>query len=182
MTDEISFDLSASPGHLLHRATQFAAERFAQATGGIEVTPRQFAVLSAVAENEGLTQTQLVKATGVDRSTLAELVARMAAKGLLIREKAAGDARANAIRFTDAGRELYQTAIAGAAAADEAIVDALAKNKRANFVSALMRIAAQLDKADEREAKEAAKAAEKASAAKAKKKKQKKKKKARAKK
>ncbi|MEO1038893.1 MAG: MarR family winged helix-turn-helix transcriptional regulator [Pseudomonadota bacterium] len=178
MADKINFDLAASPGHLLHRATQFAAERFSEAADGVEVTPRQFAVLSAVAADEGLTQTQLVKVTGVDRSTLAELVARMASKGLLIREKAPGDARANAIRFTDAGRQLYETAIAGAAQADEAILAALPKNKRANFVDALVRIASRLDadEARDNEAARRAKDAERKRDEKAKKKKKKKKK------
>jgi len=114
MADDADFDLAVSPGHLLHRAQQFAADRFSEATGGVEITQRQFAVLCAVKADEGLTQTRLVQATGIDRSTLAELVTRMAAKGLLLREKAPGDARANAVRFTDEGRKLYATVIAGA--------------------------------------------------------------------
>lgn len=141
MAADAEFDLTVSPGHLLHRAQQFAADRFSEATGGVEITQRQFAVLCAVHANEGLTQTQLVQATGIDRSTLAELVSRMASKGLLLREKAAGDARANAVRFTDDGRALYETVIAGAKAADEAILSALPKNKRASFAEALTRIA-----------------------------------------
>lgn len=144
-SEALRFDLTASPGHLLHRAQQFASERFSEATGGVELTQRQFAVLCAVHDAEGLTQTQLVQATGIDRSTLAELVSRMAAKGLLLREKAEGDGRANAVRFTDEGRALYQTAIDGARSADEAILSALPKNKRASFAEALARISRAVD-------------------------------------
>ncbi len=144
-SEALRFDLTASPGHLLHRAQQFASERFSEATGGVELTQRQFAVLCAVHDAEGLTQTQLVQATGIDRSTLAELVSRMAAKGLLLREKAEGDGRANAVRFTDEGRALYQTAIDGARAADDAILSALPKNKRASFAEALARISRAVD-------------------------------------
>ncbi|MCC5997300.1 MAG: MarR family transcriptional regulator [Oceanicaulis sp.] len=140
-----AFTLDESPGHLLHRAQQFASERFAEATGGAELTQRQFAVLCAVHDAEGLTQTQLVQATGIDRSTLAELVSRMAAKGLLLREKAPGDARANSVRLSDSGRTLYRTAIDGARAADEAILSALPKNKRASFAEALSRISRAID-------------------------------------
>ena len=179
MADEPVFELAASPGHLLHRAQQFAAERFAEAAGGVEITPRQFAVLSAVAAEEGLTQTQLVKVTGIDRSTLAELVARMAGRGLLIRERAPGDARANSVRFTDDGRALYAAAIEGAKAADEAILDALPKNKRANFLDSLLRIATKIetDEARLRDAAQRAREAAKKSAEKEKPKKTKKKKK-----
>lgn len=188
MADETVFDLALSPGHLLHRAQQFAADRFSEATGGVEVTQRQFAVLCAVHAEEGLTQTQLVTATGIDRSTLAELVSRMATKGLLLREKAPGDARANSVRFTDEGRKLYETAIEGAKAADDAILGALPKNKRANFVESLTRISraselgAEEAKAEAKKAKQAMKAQHKAeekaaekAADKAKKKKKKKK-------
>ena len=87
-----TFDLAESPGHLLHRAQQFAAERFIKAMDGAKLTQRQFAVLHATAGNEGLTQTDLVRITGIDRSTLAELVGRMARNGLLEREKLADDA------------------------------------------------------------------------------------------
>ncbi len=145
MADDADFDLALSPGHLLHRAQQFAADRFSEATGGVEITQRQFAVLCAVHAREGLTQTELVKATGIDRSTLAELVTRMASKGLLLREKAPGDARANAVRFTDEGRKLYETVTAGARAADEAILAALPKNKRSSFAEGLARIARASD-------------------------------------
>ncbi len=182
MADEADFDLANSPGHLLHRAQQFASDQFAEASGGVQITQRQFAVLCAVNEQEGLTQTQLVQATGIDRSTLAELVSRMASKGLLIREKAAGDARANAVRFTDTGRELFNSAIAGAKAADHAILGALPKNKRASFAEALIRISrasdlgAEAAKAEAKKAKIAAKKAKAKAAEKDKKKKKKKKK------
>lgn len=182
MAADAEFDLAVSPGHLLHRAQQFAADRFSEATGGVEITQRQFAVLCAVHANEGLTQTQLVQATGIDRSTLAELVSRMASKGLLLREKAAGDARANAVRFTDDGRALYETVIAGAKAADEAILSALPKNKRASFAEALARIAraselgAEAAKLEAKKAKAALKAMAKDAKAADKKKKKKKKK------
>jgi len=179
MGDKTAFDLSASPGHLLHRAQQFAVERFSAATGGVEITQRQFAVLCAVHDAEGLTQTQLVQVTGIDRSTLAELVSRMTAKGLLVREKAPGDARANAVKFTDDGRQLYQTVIAGARSADEAILSALPKGKRASFLESLNRIALALDLGAEeaRKAAKKAKAAEKSRSKASDKKKKKKKKK-----
>jgi len=86
MGDKAEFDLTASPGQLLHRAQQFAAERFSAATGGVEVTQRQFAVLSALSETDGQTQTQLVQRTGIDRSTLAELVSRMGVLPLLFKD------------------------------------------------------------------------------------------------
>jgi len=168
MAKTAEFDLARSPGQLLHRAQQFAADRFSRAMpDGEKLTQRQFAVLAATAAEEGLTQSDLVKATGIDRSTLAELVARMADKGFLTRETVRGDARAKSIRLTDQGRNSYFTALAGAIAADEAILDSLSKSKRAGFVKALRRIAKTIEdseakaKADRKKEKEALKKARK---------------------
>jgi len=66
-------------------------------------------VLEAVAARSGLTQTDLVKATGIDRSTLADLVARMTTKGLLERERSTLDARAKAVRLSPEGEAALLT-------------------------------------------------------------------------
>jgi DNA-binding MarR family transcriptional regulator len=152
-TDVEIFDLKASPGHLLHRAQQFASERFTTAMGGSKLTQRQFAVLHATGCEEGLTQTELVKRTGIDRSTLAELVARMVRYGLLERRKLPDDARANAVHLSETGRELLEAATLGAMDADQAILSALPKNKRANFLETLRRITVMLDEGEEALAK-----------------------------
>jgi len=178
------FDLAASPGHLLHRAQQFAAEHFAKAMpDDMKLTQRQFAVLAATAGQEGLTQTDLVRATGIDRSTLAELVSRMVTRKLLRRERVPGDARANAIHLTDEGRTVYDAALASAMAADASIMESLPKNKRSSFLETLRRISMSIEeaeakiKADALKEKEALKKEAKKAAKKAKKKEKKKKKK-----
>ena len=73
--------LTRSPIHLLHRASQVVEEIF---TAEIEIdrlTPRQLAVLMTVAQNEGLSQTGIVDRTGIDRSTLADIVRRLQGEG-----------------------------------------------------------------------------------------------------
>ena len=68
--------------HLLHRAGQRADELFSATMGESDLTPRQFAVLKTVAKSEDLSQTALVQQTGIDRSTLADIVRRLIKKGL----------------------------------------------------------------------------------------------------
>ncbi len=51
------------------------------------LTARQFAVLLTVEEDEGLSQTDLVNMTGIDRSTLADMIGRMLKKDLLRRRR-----------------------------------------------------------------------------------------------
>src|ERR1044072_4756117 len=102
--------LDRSPSHLLHRALQLALDLYAEEVGAAGVTQRQYAVLAAVAENEGATQSDLVRITGIDRSTLADMAVRMIAKGLLARERSETDARANAVKLTNQGTRVLEGA------------------------------------------------------------------------
>lgn len=133
---------AASVGHLLHRAAQRALDLYASEAGPGAVTQRQHAVLAAVAEKEGAAQADLVASTGIDRSTLADMVARMIDKGLLARERSALDARANAVRLTDAGREALESIGPKTAAADAALMALLPKGKREGLLEALEILAA----------------------------------------
>ena len=79
-----------------------------------------------VAQNEGLSQTGLVDRTGIDRSTLADIVRRMQRKGLLQRRRTKEDARAYAVKLTDEGRRVLRIAEPLSKRVDERILDALA--------------------------------------------------------
>jgi DNA-binding MarR family transcriptional regulator len=129
--------MSASVGHLLHRAAQRALDIYVAEAGPGAVTQRQHAVLAAVADHDGAAQADLVNATGVDRSTLADMVSRMIDKGLLARERSTLDARANAVRLTDAGRAALAAVRGPTAAADAALMALLPKSKRAVLLEAL---------------------------------------------
>jgi len=160
--------LAASPSHLMHRALQLALDIFSEEAGADGPTQRQFAVLEAVSHKSGLTQTDLVRATGIDRSTLADLVARMTAKGLLEREKSAIDARAKAVRLSEAGQAALEAARPRVAAADKRIMALLPKGKRDGFLDLLAELAGEADaapvkaRAEEKAAKKAARDAKKA--------------------
>lgn len=129
--------LDRSPSHLLHRALQVALDIYSEEIGPDAVTQRQYAVLAAVAAHEGLTQTDLVRTTGIDRSTLADLVARMIGKSLLARQRSAADARANTVRLTDQGRAALDLAAPRVAAADDRILKLLPARKRDAFLEVL---------------------------------------------
>ena len=66
--------------HLLHRAAQMADASFMRHSAGL--TPRLFEVLKAVAAADGLSQNAIMAATGIDRSSVASLVARLVEMGL----------------------------------------------------------------------------------------------------
>ena len=156
--------LAQSPSHLMHRALQLALDIYAEEAGPDGPTQRQFAVMEAVAAKEGLTQTDLVRATGIDRSTLADLVSRMTTKGLLARERSTLDARAKAVRLSPEGQALLDAARPRVTAADKRLLGLLPKGRRETFLELLSELAATADaapelaKAEVKAAKEAKKA------------------------
>ena len=150
--------LDRSPSHLLHRALQLALDIYAEETGSGALTQRQFAVLSAVMAKEGCTQSELVRATGIDRSTLAELVARLIGKDLLGRERSTLDARANTVRLTDAGRAAVTEAGPKVAQADARIMALVPGAKRDAFLKTLRDMARAAGKSEAGEGDEAKKA------------------------
>ncbi len=158
--------LGGSVTHLLHRALQMALDYHSEAAGSGAVTQRQYTVLAAAAAQDGLTQNDLVRATGIDRSTLADLVARMLVKGLLIRERSATDGRANSVRLSQAGRAALAAGAAPATEADAKLLSALSPKKREGFLKTLSAITSDTEpKAKVKKAKPAK--AEKAPKAKA---------------
>lgn len=126
--------LEKSPLHLLHRAGQCAAEVFEGELGTDDLTPRQYAVLLTVAHNEGLSQTHLVERTGIDRSTLADVVRRMLKKGLLQRRRTREDARAYAVKLTDEGARVLKGCDPLARKVDDRILSGLPAPQRDRFL------------------------------------------------
>ncbi len=169
---DASGPLDKSPSHLLHRALQRALDIYAETSGPSAVTQRQYAVLAAVAAHEGLTQADLVRSTGIDRSTLAELVARMLGKDLIARERSSDDGRANTVTLTDKGRTALSEAQPRADAADDAILRLIPSGKRGGFLAGLRALSAERAKGAEEppaKIKKAGKKAEKKAAKKGKK-------------
>jgi DNA-binding MarR family transcriptional regulator len=159
------FQFSGSASHLLYRAEQLAANRFSQLVGDT-ITLRQFAALSAIAQSPGLSQIELVRATGIDRSTLGDMMSRMERRGWLVRSPSSADARAYSVDLTQAGADILSATITHARAADAAILDLMPRARRRTFLTILTKLskraeaeAAKADREARREAKRQAKLA-----------------------
>src|SRR5262245_20836336 len=75
--EEAAFVLAHSPVHLMHRAQQVAADKFAKRNHPVNL--RQFGVLAAIAAHPNASQSDLVRAASIDRSTLADMLKRLEA-------------------------------------------------------------------------------------------------------
>lgn len=141
--------LSRSFSHLLKRAVQFSVHRFSEEVGKSGLTHRQFTVLAAVDAHDGKSQTELVKITGIDRSTLADMVARLMAQGLVQRRRTKEDARTNAVKLTPNGKKALKTAQAGADDVDRQMLSLFSGTDRKTVMDCLAEIAGAMDKVDE---------------------------------
>lgn len=109
-----------------------------------DLTSRQLAVLATVSHKEGLSQTDLTVFTGIDRSTLADIVRRLQSKGLLQRRRTEADARTYAVNLTDEGRRVLRRAEPLAKRIDDRLLDALPGERREQFIDTLMSIVEKL--------------------------------------
>jgi len=135
------FDLSESPSHLIRRCAQYFGDLYAHEAGSNDLTKQQYTLLAALEHNDGVSQTALVDITGIDRSTLAEMVRRMLEKGLLSRERTEEDQRANAVAISQSGRKALRSARTASERAEKALLEALPQAERPRFVRLLAQIA-----------------------------------------
>jgi DNA-binding MarR family transcriptional regulator len=132
--------LDESPLHLLHRLRQCAGELFHAEMNGIDLTARQYIVLVATSQKDGLSQQEIIEATGIDRSTISQVVQLMIRKGLLKRRRAKTDARAYSITLSEHGRDVLTAAEPIVRRIDEALISALPPERGAEFIDSLRTI------------------------------------------
>ncbi|MBM9467762.1 MarR family transcriptional regulator [Nakamurella leprariae] len=89
-------------GLLFRRAQQAHVAGWASIVSG-DTTSVQFGVLNAVAEREQASQRELCTDLDLDRSTIADIVARLERRGLLRRTRDTADRRRNVVELTGSG-------------------------------------------------------------------------------
>jgi DNA-binding MarR family transcriptional regulator len=94
----------------LHRLLKLLDARNRAALAEVGITGRRAALLRAIKEQGTSTQTHLTNETGIDRSTIAEMISRMVADGLIKRVRNAADARAYNVTLTSEGLAMMRQA------------------------------------------------------------------------
>jgi MarR family transcriptional regulator, lower aerobic nicotinate degradation pathway regulator len=132
--------LARRPGFLVRRLHQIHLALFAEECAGFGVTPVQYSILTVAAAQPGLDQAALASEVGVDRATMADVLARLERRGLVRRRRAVRDARLKLVHTTVAGRRLLSRMDRHAQRAHERTIAPLAPTERAAFVNALVRL------------------------------------------
>lgn len=133
-------DGTMSSVHLLHRAGQCADDLFTTNINHTHLTPRQYTVLKCAAAVDGASQADLVDGTGIDRSTLADIVRRLVQRGFMERERTRRDARMYAVHVTESGRQLLTETERATTASEQTLLNAVAPADREAFLRSLRSI------------------------------------------
>jgi DNA-binding MarR family transcriptional regulator len=95
-------------GFYLRLAYESAFHDFSDVLGPDSLKPGNFALLSFIFENPGITQTVLARASGRDKSSVTAGLRQLEDKGLIERTRLEDDRRSYASRVTPDGRVVYE--------------------------------------------------------------------------
>ncbi len=127
------------PGHLARRFQQIAVAVFHGEVGeaGFDLTPVQFAALSAIEANPGLDQATLAGLIAYDRTTMGGVVDRLVQKGLAERNASSTDRRARVLQITDLGRDTLKRIDPAVDAAQHMLVRGLSEDEAETLIRLL---------------------------------------------
>lgn len=127
------------PGHLIRRLNQISVAQFHEAMAdlALDLTPVQFAVLSAVGGKPGIDQATVAGLIAHDRATTGKVVERLAAKGFMLRSTSEHDRRSKVLTLTSAGHGLLAQAKPAVQAIQTTILSGLSDTEQAQFVGLL---------------------------------------------
>ena len=132
-----TLDLVSLPGHDIRRLHQIAVALFMQETESFGVTPVQYAALQTVQNSPGLDQRTLARTIGFDTSTIAGVIDRLEARGLMLRSASAQDRRVRLLTLTETGQQLVADVIPAMLRAQERILSPLPAQERGEFMRLL---------------------------------------------
>lgn len=137
---ESSETLAERPGFLIRRMHQIHLALFAEECEDFGVTPVQFSIMTIAAAQPKLEQARLAYEVGVDQVTLANVAARLEAKGLLRRTSAPTDKRLKLVSLTPRGKALLEKMRDAAQRAHDRTISALPPTDRAALMRLLRRL------------------------------------------
>ena len=128
------------PGFLIRRLHQIHTALFAEEAAGLEITPPQYGVLMVIAAQPGLDQSAIAEEIGVDRATLASVVARLEAAGFVRRATSKTDRRQKLLSLTARGKAIVTRMQQPVQRAQERVMEPLPAKEREQFLKLLNRL------------------------------------------
>jgi MarR family transcriptional regulator, lower aerobic nicotinate degradation pathway regulator len=135
------YTFSEQVGYLLRRAYQRHLAIFQANACDPQLTAVQFSTLCALRDRGPQSQSELVKATGVDQATIRGIVDRLKARGLIRLSNDRDDQRKVIISLTNAGEELRARMLPCAHRISELTMESLNPAERLALLHTLRKVA-----------------------------------------
>jgi DNA-binding MarR family transcriptional regulator len=137
-----SYDFRRAPGHLIRRAHQVAVAIFMEEAADHDVTPVQFALLSALIDTPGVDQVTLAARVALDAATSGSVIGRLETKGWVRREADPNDRRRKLLWATPQGELMAQRMKRAVVKAQGRILGPLKTGEREQLVRLLDKLVA----------------------------------------
>jgi len=128
-------------GYNLAQAAIPTARAFRRSIAPLGLTQVEFTVLTLLATNAEVTQTQLGRALGAAPSNMTNLLGRLEGKNLIERRRSAHDARAQTIALTRTGAALAKKAAAATEGMEDGILRHLTEGEARMLFELLQKVA-----------------------------------------
>jgi DNA-binding MarR family transcriptional regulator len=120
------------------------SRRFREALHPLGIEPRDFALLRAIAADEGRSQQAVGDGLKIAPSRMVAFVDQLESRGLVERRQNADDRRARALHLTDAGHDLLARAFVRARENELDLCAGLTEADRSQLLDLLARVALRL--------------------------------------
>lgn len=135
-------DLESLVGYALKRAYVTMQADFRATLGEGGLTPRSFAAQSLVVQVPDITQSELARLLGIERSGLVAIIDDLEGRGYLRRTTVPGDRRVQALVPTEAGCAAYDEALTAVRAHEDKLLAGLSGAERDTLMTLLQKIRA----------------------------------------
>ncbi|MEU6968228.1 MarR family transcriptional regulator [Kitasatospora aureofaciens] len=136
----MSARLQQSPGHLIRVAQQVHTRLWSEHVGA-DLTAPQFAVLLVLALEPGADQRTVGERASLDKATMAEMVARLVRRGLVLRRRDPADGRRKLLALSQSGAQAVREATGGVVRVQRVLFEPLAPEEQVEIVRVMAKIA-----------------------------------------
>lgn len=133
-------DLEELVGYNLKRAYIVVKDDFRDAMGKYGLSARVFSALSLSIDHPNITQSELARMMGTERSGLVAIVDELEANGWLSRVQVPTDRRVQALVPTEAGRQLYHETIEVVREHEDSLFSNMTETEKAQLLSLLKKV------------------------------------------
>lgn len=131
-------------GFLLSQIGFETARRFGELMRGIDLEPRQFALMRAIRQLEGQSQNAIAEHLRIPRSSMVAVIDHLEGRGLVVRRPHPSDRRTHALFLTARGQRVLRRGMELAMGFEAVVCAGFEPKERAELIARLTRVAGNL--------------------------------------